>query len=107
MIMKNIFLFFAILAGIAVMTGCKKDQDGITLKAVIDQETKAYFGNTDRDLPYWDSNDEVNVAVFTAPSTQPTQSNQDQWAPPMSLGQKLLSSSNPISSIFGRITANG
>ncbi len=43
------------------MTGCKKDQDGITLKAVFDQETKAYFGNTTRDLPYWDSDDRVNV----------------------------------------------
>ena len=43
------------------MTGCKKDQDGITLKAVFDQETKAYFGNDNRDLPYWDSDDQVNV----------------------------------------------
>ena len=59
--MKKLFLFFALLAGIAVMTGCKKDQDGITLKAVFDQETKAYFGNTTRDLPYWDSDDQVNV----------------------------------------------
>ena len=59
--MKKLFLFFALLAGIAVMTGCKKDQDGITLKAVFDQETKAYFGNDNRDLPYWDSDDQVNV----------------------------------------------
>lgn len=59
--MKKLFLFFALLAGIAVMTGCKKDQDGVMLKAVFDQETKAYFGNSDRDLPYWDSDDQVNV----------------------------------------------
>ena len=59
--MKKLFLFFALLAGIAVMTGCKKDQDGNTLKAVFDQETKAYFGNDNRDLPYWDSDDQVNV----------------------------------------------
>lgn len=59
--MKKLFLFFALLAGIAVMSGCKKDQDGVTLKAVFDQETKAYFGNTTRDLPYWDSDDQVNV----------------------------------------------
>lgn len=59
--MKKLFLFFALLAGIAVMTGCKKDQDGVTLKAVFDQETKAYFGNDTRDLPYWDSDDQVNV----------------------------------------------
>lgn len=59
--MKKLFLFFALLAGIAVMTGCKKDQDGITLKAVIDRETKAYFGNDACNLPYWDSDDQVNV----------------------------------------------
>lgn len=63
--MKKLFLFFALLAGIAVMTGCKKDQDGVTLKAVFDQETKAYFGNDDRDLPYWDSDDQVNVNGYT------------------------------------------
>ncbi len=63
--MKKLFLFFALLAGIAVMTGCKKDQDGVTLKAVFDQETKAYFGNTTRDLPYWDSDDQVNVNGYT------------------------------------------
>ena len=53
------------MAGIAVMTGCKKDQDGVTLKAVFDQETKAYFGNDNRDLPYWDSDDQVNVNGYT------------------------------------------
>ena len=43
--MKKLFLFFALLAGIAVMTGYQKDQDVVTLKAVIEQDTKAYFGD--------------------------------------------------------------
>lgn len=65
--MKKLFVFFALLAGIAVMTGCQKEQDVVTLKAVIDQNTKAYFGgSTDDDgrpnLPYWESGDEIYVA---------------------------------------------
>ena len=52
-------LFFALLAGIAVMTGCQKDQNDGTLKAVIDQDTKAYFGTTNQ--AYWDVNDQVYV----------------------------------------------
>ena len=64
--MKKLFLFCALLAGIAVMTGCQKDQDVVTLKAVMDQDTKAYFGgSTDSDgrlnLPYWDEDDLVYV----------------------------------------------
>ena len=58
--MKKLFLFFALLAGIAVMTSCQKDQDVVTLKAVIEQDTKAYFGDNDH-LPYWDGSDRVNV----------------------------------------------
>ena len=61
-IMKKLFLFFALLAGVAVMTGCKKDQDVVTLKAVIDQETKAFFGDGHDHLPYWDGADRVYIA---------------------------------------------
>lgn len=60
--MKKLFLLFALLAGIAVMTGCKKDQDVVTLKAVIDQETKAFFGDGHDHLPYWDGADRVYIA---------------------------------------------
>ncbi len=60
--MKKLFLFFALLAGISVMTGCKKDQDVVTLKAVIDQETKAFFGDDHDHLPYWDGADRVYIA---------------------------------------------
>ncbi|MBQ9865158.1 MAG: BspA family leucine-rich repeat surface protein [Bacteroidales bacterium] len=59
--MKKIFIFFALLAGIAVMTGCQKDQDVVTLKAVIDQDTKAYFGGDAENIPYWDATDEVYI----------------------------------------------
>ena len=58
--MRKLFLFFALLAGIAVMTGCQKDQDVVTLKAVIGQDTKAYFSTPYQ--AYWDSNDQVYVA---------------------------------------------
>jgi surface protein len=60
--MKKLFVLFALLAGIAVMTGCKKDQDVVTLKAVIDQETKAFFGDGHDHLPYWDDADRVYIA---------------------------------------------
>ncbi len=58
--MKKLFLLFALLAGIAVMTGCQKDQDVVTLKAVIGQDTKAYFSTPYQ--AYWDSDDQVYVA---------------------------------------------
>lgn len=68
--MKKLFLFFALLAGIAVMTGCQKDQDVVTLKAVIGQDTKAYFGTPYQ--PYWDSDDQVYVAgLGTNPGSYP------------------------------------
>ena len=68
--MKKLFLFFALLAGIAVMTGCQKDQDVVTLKAVIGQDTKAYFGTPYQ--PYWDSDDQVYVAgLGINPGTYP------------------------------------
>ena len=60
--MKKLFIFFALLAGIAVITGCQKDQDVVTLKAVIDQETKAFFGDDHDHLPYWDGADKVYIA---------------------------------------------
>lgn len=58
--MKKLFLLFALLAGIAVMTGCQKDQDVVTLKAVIGQDTKAYFSTHYQ--AYWDRDDQVYVA---------------------------------------------
>lgn len=72
--MKKIFLFFALLAGFAVMTGCQKDQDVVTLKAVIDHDTKAYFGGADANnnlvTPYWDGNDRVYVKGYNSNFTR-------------------------------------
>ena len=64
--MRKSFLFCALLAGIAMMTGCQKEKEGITLKAVIDQETKAYIGTiTSGDnvsyYPFWESDDPVKI----------------------------------------------
>ena len=70
--MKKLFTFFALLAGIAVMTGCQKEQDFVTLKAVIDQDTKAYFGDAAHRLPYWNANDKVQVAGEGAINAQST-----------------------------------
>ena len=71
--MKKLFFFCALLAGIAVMNGCQKDQDVVTLKAVVDQNTKAYFGGADANnnlvTPYWDGNDRVYIKGLTDFST--------------------------------------
>ena len=69
--MKKLFLFFTLLAGIAVMTGCKKEQDFVTLKAVIDPDTKAYFGTAV--TPYWNADDRVRVMGigYSTPSNCP------------------------------------
>ncbi len=71
--MKKLFFFCALFAGIAVMTGCRKDQDVVTLKAVVDQNTKAYFGGADANnnlvTPYWDGEDRVYVKGLTDFST--------------------------------------
>lgn len=60
--MKKVFLFCALLAGVAMMTGCQKEQDGVTLKAVINQDTKAYIGTIGTDLyPFWNTDDKVKI----------------------------------------------
>lgn len=75
--MKKSLLFFTLLAGIAVMTGCKKDQDVVTLKAVVERDTKAYFGS-DTYTPYWEDGDKViinnirDTYDLTLPSTPTT-----------------------------------
>ncbi len=47
------------LAVFAIMTSCKKDQDFVTLRAVIDQPTKVFI-NGDR-YPCWNDGDKVYV----------------------------------------------
>ena len=41
------------------MVGCQKEQDGVSLKAVISNDSKAFI-NTNN-YPFWESGDEVNI----------------------------------------------
>lgn len=61
--MRKVFLFCALFAGIAIMAGCQKEQDGIvTLKAVIDEDSKAHIGMIGTDYyPFWDNTDKVRI----------------------------------------------
>ena len=63
--MRKVFLFCALFAGIAIMAGCQKEQDGIvTLKAVIDEDSKAHIGMIGTDYyPFWDNTDKVRITV--------------------------------------------
>ena len=57
--MRKLFIFCVVLAGIAMMVGCQKEQDGVSLKAVISNDSKAFI-NTNN-YPFWESGDEVNI----------------------------------------------
>ncbi len=57
--MKKNYILCILLTGIVLMTSCKKDQDFVTLRAVIDQPSKVYI-NSDR-YPYWNEGDKVYV----------------------------------------------
>ncbi len=60
--MRKTFLFCALMAVIAMMTGCQKEQEGSTLKAVIDQDTKTYIGQIgSTSYPFWESGDQVII----------------------------------------------
>ena len=50
--MKKSFIFCALLAGIAMMVGCQKEQEGIT-------DSKEYIGTDD--YPFWENGDKVNL----------------------------------------------
>lgn len=57
--MKKNHILCILLAVFAIMTSCKKDQDFVTLRAVIDQPTKVFI-NGDR-YPCWNEGDKVYV----------------------------------------------
>ena len=57
--MKKNYILCIMLAVFAIMTSCKKDQDFVTLRAVIDQPTKVFI-NGDR-YPCWNDGDKVYV----------------------------------------------
>ena len=60
--MRKVFLFCALVAGFAMMIGCQKEQDVVTLKAVISQDTKTYIGTIGTALyPFWNDGDAVRI----------------------------------------------
>ena len=56
--MKKITIFCAALALLATVSSCKKDQETVTLGAVIDQNAKVYV---DDHLPSWENGDQMVI----------------------------------------------
>ena len=51
-----------LLTALLMLTGCKKEQDFVTLRAVINQTTKSYIGQIGDDrYPFWESNDKIYI----------------------------------------------
>ena len=60
--MKKISIICILLATFVLMTGCKKEQDFVTLNAVIDHLAKVYIGNVGNDkYPFWNTGDKVYI----------------------------------------------
>ena len=60
--MKKNSIICILLAILVLMTGCNKEQDFVTLNAVIDQPTKVYIGNVGNDkYPFWNTGDKVYI----------------------------------------------
>lgn len=60
--MRKVFLFFALLAGLFMMSGCQKEQNGVTLKAYIDRNTKLHIGTIDgNNYPFWNDDDLIKI----------------------------------------------
>ncbi len=57
--MKKSSIFCIFIASLIFVTGCKKDQDTVTLSAVINQPSKVFI-NSDR-FPCWESGDIIYV----------------------------------------------
>lgn len=57
--MKKYYFLFTALAVLALTTGCKKDQELVTLSAHIDQPSKTYIN--DNRYPCWHNGDQVHI----------------------------------------------
>lgn len=70
--MKKNSILTILLAGLALMTGCQKDQDFVTLRAVIDQPTKVFING--ENYPCWNERDQVyvNTSSYTLQNTSNT-----------------------------------
>lgn len=57
--MKKSSIFCILIASLILVTGCKKDQDTVTLSAVINQPSKVFI-NSDR-YPCWEGGDAIYI----------------------------------------------
>ena len=72
--MKKSSIFCILIASLIMMTGCKKDQDTVTLSAVINQPSKVFI-NSDR-YPCWETNDPIFINNDTYVITSVNQYNR-------------------------------
>ena len=72
--MKKSSIFCILVASLILMTGCKKDQDTVTLSAVINQPSKVFI-NSDR-YPCWESGDNIYVNDAAYPVSDVNTSNR-------------------------------
>ena len=72
--MKKSSIFCILVASLIMMTGCKKDQDTVTLSAVINQPSKVFI-NSDR-YPCWESGDNIYVNDAAYPVSDVNTSNR-------------------------------
>ena len=72
--MKKSSIFCILIASLIMMTGCKKDQDTVTLSAVINQPSKVFI-NSDR-FPCWESGDNIYVNDAAYPVSDVNTSNR-------------------------------
>ncbi len=61
--MKKSYFFFAVVALVALVAGCKKDQELVTLGAVIESPSKTYIN--DSRYPCWHNGDKVYINTST------------------------------------------
>ena len=57
--MKKSSIYCILIASLILVTGCKKDQDTVTLSAVINQPSKVFI-NSDR-YPCWEGGDAIYI----------------------------------------------
>lgn len=72
--MKKSSIFCIFIASLIFVTGCKKDQDTVTLSAVINQPSKVFI-NSDR-YPCWESGDNIYVNDAAYPVSDVNTSNR-------------------------------
>ena len=93
--MKKSSIFCILIASLIMVTGCKKDQDTVTLSAVINQPSKVFI-NSDR-YPCWESGDNIYVNDAAYPVSDVNTSNRTvaRWHhPPTAIVPSILPASS-------------